>query len=448
MPERSQNIIHRRQFIGSVAGVTALSIATRASRGQEPPKRDPVTDLTTRLNSKIESSRQAALGILQPTAAEIDRGLKLHAESIVFDAYGFGPRAAVDGDALAAAVQAGASDVELKDLREEMTMTRFVTDPVQQQEFRDAWRASGVTCVFNNAGEEGQDPLRLIKRLARHTYTTDLMRGFVSKAAVPADIRDAKQQGRHCFYLTGNGVPLVQQWLSVEDELRYVRVFYQLGIRMMHLTYQRRNMIGDGCGEKSDAGLSDFGRQAIAEMNRVGVIPDCAHSGWKTSLEAAQVSTRPVVASHSTCGAIYPHVRSKPDNVIKAIVDSGGYIGICCIPRYLRGAGDINALLDHIDYVIKKFGPDAVAIGTDVAYTSQTSATEQAKVPRRAKQRQEFRMLWPDDNFKTTKAMSESVAWTNWPLYTVGLVQRGHSDEVIRKVIGGNVMRVIEASMP
>lgn len=447
MPTHPQYIIGRRQFLGTLAGVSALTMTGPTISAQDPPSRDPVSDLTTRLNTKIQASREVALGILKPTKAEIDRGMKLHAESLVFDAYGFGPRAAIDGDALAAAVQAGASDVELKDMREDMTMTRFVTDLVQQQEFRNAWRASGVTCVFNNAGEEGQDPLRLIKRLARHTYTTDLMRGFVFKAAVPNDIRTAKQQRRHCFYLTGNGVPLVQQWLSVEDELRYVRVFSQLGIRMMHLTYQRRNMIGDGCGEKSDAGLSDFGRKAIAEMNRVGVIPDCAHSGWQTSLEAAQVSSRPVVASHSTCGAIYPHVRSKPDNVIKAIVDSGGYIGICCIPRYLRGAGDISVLLDHIDYVIKKFGPEAVAIGTDVAYTSQTSAIERAKVPKRARQREEFRMLWPDDDFKTTSKMNESVAWTNWPLYTVGLVQRGHSDEVIRKVIGGNVMRVIDASM-
>ncbi|EMI21832.1 renal dipeptidase family protein [Rhodopirellula maiorica SM1] len=437
----------RRQFIGSLAAATTLSLSSRLAMGAESITRDPVSDLTTRLNPKIDKSRDVALGLLKPTTAELERGLRLHSESIVFDAYGFGPRAAIDGAELAAQAEAGASAEELKDLREEMTMTRFVTDPVEQQEFRDAWRASGVTCVFNNAGEEGQDPLRLIKRLARHTYATDLMRGFVSKAAVPSDVTTAKQEGRHCYYFTGNGVPLTQQWLSVEDELRYVRIFHQLGIRMMHLTYQRRNMIGDGCGEKSNAGLSDFGHRAIAEMNRVGVIPDCAHSGWQTSLEAAKSSSRPVVASHSTCEAIYSHFRSKPDNVIKAIVDSGGYIGICCIPRYLGGDGNINALLDHIDYVIKKFGPDSVAIGTDVSYTSQASAAEQAKVPKRARRREEFRMLWPKDNFKTTAAMNESIAWTNWPLYTVGLVQRGHSDEVIRKVIGGNVMRVLEESM-
>ena len=231
------------------------------------------------------------------------------------------------------------------------------------------------------------------------------------------------------------------------DELRYLRVFYQLGIRMMHLTYQRRNMIGDGCAEKANAGLSDFGRSVIAEMNRVGVIPDCAHSGWQTSLEAAQISSQPVVASHTVAGAIHPHIRSKPDEVIKAIANSGGYVGICCISRFLRGSGDISAFLDHIDYVVKKFGADHVALGTDVAYSSQNSAAESKKVPRRRRTRKEFRSLWPADDFKTTSEMTSSLAWTNWPLFTVGLVQRGHSDEVIRKILGGNVMRVARDAM-
>lgn len=233
---------------GFLAAATAAS-ATFAcdSSGLAPQANDAAAKaLTQRLNPKITAARETALRILKPSPQELDRGLRLHAESIVFDSYGFSPRAAVDGDALAAAANHGASTIEMQDLREEMTMTRVATDPVEQQEYRDAWRASGVTCIFQNAGEEGQDPMRLIKRLARFTYVTDLMRGFVSKAAVPEDIATAKKERRHCLYLTGNGVPLTQQWVSVPDELRYVRVFYQLGIRMMHLTYQRRNMIGDG----------------------------------------------------------------------------------------------------------------------------------------------------------------------------------------------------------
>ena len=95
----------------------------------------------------------------------------------------------------------------------------------------------------------------------------------------------------------------------------------------------------------------------------------------------------------------------------------------------------------------QKFGPDHVAIGTDVAYQSQNASREQAKVPKREKRPPEFRSLWPADDYKTSKEATDSVAWTNWPLFTVGLVQRGHRDEVIRKVIGGNVMRVARESI-
>jgi membrane dipeptidase len=435
--------MHRRTFLQSTAIATALS-STSGLAGDETP---PVLAMTENLNPGIQHARNVALSILKPSAKDLQHGLELHADSVVFDSYGFAPRAAIDGDAMKTLIESGASTSEIKDLREEMSMTRCATDDVERAEFEAAWRAAGVTCVFQNAGEEGQDPLRLLKRLARFTFVTDVMKDFVSKAAVPDDVLEAKRAGRHCLYFTGNGVPLTQQWQTVEEELGYVRIFFQLGIRMMHLTYQRRNMIGDGCGETANAGLSDFGRSAISEMNRIGVIPDCAHSGWQTSLEAAQVSSQPVVASHTTCAALHPHIRSKPDDVLKAIVDTGGYAGICCIPRYLRKDGDITSLLDHVDYVAKKFGADHVAIGTDVSSTSQNASAENKKVPRTGKKRAEFRSLWPNDDYVTSPEAALSVAWTNWPLFTVGLVQRGYSDDDIRKIIGGNVMRVARESL-
>lgn len=439
----------RRLFLQQTATLSILgSLASESARAQPGPSGLRGTDaLTQQLNPSIQDARQVGLKLLQPTETELQHGLELHADSLVFDTYGFSPRAAVDGESLKQLVESGASDIEVKDRREEMSMTRYVTDPIEQAEYREAWRASGVTCIFQNAGEEGQDPLRLIKRLARFTYATDMLKDFVPKAVLPEDIEAAKEEGRHCLYFTGNGVPLTQQWVSVEDELRYLRVFFQLGIRMMHLTYQRRNMIGDGSGEPANAGLSDFGRQVIREMNQVGVIPDCAHSGWQTSLEAAQISDKPVVASHSCCGGIYPHIRSKPDEVIKAIAATGGLVGICCIPRYLRKTGDINALLDHIDHAVKLVGVDHVGIGTDVAYSSQQSSEESKKVPSLGKRREEFRSLWPNDDFQTTSEMTRSIAWTNWPLFTVGLVQRGYKEDDIRKIIGGNMLRICRQSL-
>ena len=439
--------INRRDFLHASLGVSLAGAAT--GLGSEPDVPDgPIssTDPSWEKNEVIQQARRVALDILKPSEKDLKHGLELHADSLVFETYGFAPRAAVDGDAIRRAAEAGASPVELKDMREEMSMTRYATDPAERAEFMEAWEAAGVTCIFQNAGEEGQDPMRLIKRLARFTHATDLMPRFMPKAVTAGDVETARKENRHCLYFSGNGVPLRQQWLSLEDELRYVRVFFQLGIRMMHLTYQRRNMIGDGCGEATDGGLSDFGRAVVAEMNRVGVIVDIAHSGWQTSLDAAKASSKPMVASHTVCAAINEHIRSKPDEVIEAIVDTGGMVGICCIPSFLGGQGHIGAMLDHIDHVVRKFGADRVGIGTDVAYTSRNAAAQNKKIPPRAKARKEFRSLWPDDSLTPPPGAHpkarQSMAWTNWPLFTVGLVQRGYSDDEIRKILGGNMLRV------
>ncbi len=421
--------MNRRQFLG-----TSGSLAAAAQ-------------LSAQSNDKIERDRQVGLSILKPSQRDLDYGLALHRESVVFDAYGFAPRAAVDGDALRELAEDGGSDIELQDRSEDMAMTRAATVAAEREEFVRAWNAAGMTCLFQNCGEESSDPLRLIKRLARFTYLTDHLDGVLRRTVSPEGVEQAHADGLGCLYFTGNGVPLTQQWVSVEDELRYVRIFFQLGIRMMHVTYNRRNRLGDGCAETANGGLSDFGRAAVAEMNRIGVIVDVSHSGWQTSLDAARASTRPMVASHTTCEGIYAHIRSKPDEVMRAIADTDGFVGICCISRFLRRTGDIQALLDHVDYAAKMLGANHVAIGTDVAYRSQYTEEEARKLPPRGRRRTRFAALWPEDDFVTEASMTQSLAWTNWPLFTVGMVQRGYSDDSIRKILGGNVLRVARAAL-
>ncbi|MEN6301181.1 MAG: membrane dipeptidase [Armatimonadia bacterium] len=402
------------------------------------------------MNDQVQKCWDVALAMLKPTQAQLEHGLELHRASVVCDTYGFAPNAALDGDALAKAMEEGASDAEIADMREDMGMTRWATVPQEREEFKAAFDFAGVTCIYQNAGEEGQDPLRLIKRLARFTYSTDVMRDFVARAATPDDILAAHKDGRHCLYFTGNGVPLTQHWVSPEEEMRYIRIFFQLGIRMMHLTYNRRNMIGDGCAEPANGGLSDFGRKVIAEMNRQGVLVDCAHSGWQTSLEAAQTSTKPMVASHSACAALQHHHRGKPDDVIRAIADTGGYIGICAVPAFLGGRGTIVDFIDHIDYVKRNYGADYVGIGTDTSYVPARQSEEWKKLPSRGPQRKRWcNFWWENDPLHDPKWQKEeqhqSLGWTNWPLFTVGMVQRGYSDEDIQKIIGGNMLRVARA---
>jgi len=430
----------RRNFLKTSAGLTLLGALPHLPAAPSP---------LTPPNEKIQKARDVALSVLKPSQKDLEHGLELHANSLVFESYGFAPRAAIGGDAFRAAIEAGASDTELADLREEMSMTRWATNAAERKEFLEAFRAAGVTCIFQNAGEEGNDPTRLMKRLARFTYSTDLMRDEMFKAVKPDDIVAAKKQGKLCLYFTTNGVPLRQQWNNVRDELGYIRIFHQFGIRMMHLAYNRRNPLGDGCGEPNDGGLSDFGRAAIEEMNRVGVIVDVAHSGWRTSLEAAKASKKPMVASHTTAASLYKHFRGKPDEVIRAICDTGGLVGVCCIPRFLGGAGDINVFLNHIEHIVKTFGAGHAAIGMDTAYSSRNDEAERKKISKLPSGRSaggRWEHLWPADSGKSASHAVASLAWTNWPLFTVGMVQRGFKDDDIRKILGGNILRVARAN--
>ena len=140
---------------------------------------------------QIDAARAARLAVLQPTAARLKRGLALHGESLGCESYGLGLRAPADGEALAAAAAAGASESELALMGATMAMTRWAHDDELRAEYLGAWEASGVTCTFQNAGEEGNAPLRMLERLAHYTHLTDRMGDQVRRAATPDDIEAA-----------------------------------------------------------------------------------------------------------------------------------------------------------------------------------------------------------------------------------------------------------------
>ncbi len=399
----------------------------------------------------IDQAYQAALQILKPSPRALAHGLELHAQSLVVDTYGFGPQAAVSPAGYQALCAAGASPLELQDYREDQSMTRWAFDPEQRQEAQRAWRASGVNCVFVNAGEESNHVDTLLHRLARRSYAAAVAPEVCRRAFQPDDIVRAGAEGAPCYYLSTNGVPLANRCESPEEELRFIRTFFQLGARMMHLTYNRANPMGDGCGEARDAGLTDFGRTVIAALNRAGVIVDVAHCGQRTSLEAARASDQPIVASHTMCRTLADHARGKTDEVIRAIADTGGYVGIVACASFLKCSYDLNALLDHVAYVVKHFGAEHVGIGTDVGYAPEGSdrALEPFHPPA-AKARRPWRSLSPVNSSSAlpagwTLTQELSLRWTNFPLYTVGLVQRGLSDDDIRLILGGNALRVANA---
>ena len=387
----------------------------------------------------IQENWDIALEVLRPTAKELEHGLELHRNSYVFDAYGFMPTGGGKNERLEQLINQNAGRGEIRYAIEDFSMNASFKNPEMQKRLAEAWEAAGVDCIFQNSGEEGNDIENLIKRLGSYTAVTDQLSNFYERAVFPDQLEGIRKRGHKALYMTTNGVPISAKGISIAESLQHIGVFFNLGVRMMHLTYNRRNLIGDGCAEAANGGLSDFGRQVVQEMNRVGVIPDVAHSGQRTSLEAALCSQKPVVASHTVAGKLSTHYRGKSDEVIEAIKKTNGYIGICAEPWFLQGDMTINSFLDHIDYVAKTFGVDHVAIGTDFG-TNLAPMEFSGKLPT-------FRPIWeqywsPPGIGRVTKEQRYSIAWTNWPLFTVGLVQRGYSDDEIRKIIGGNVLRV------
>jgi len=407
----------------------------------------PAADQRKQASDPIAAAWQIGLSVLKPSQRDLDYGLALHRESLVVESYGLGLHAPVRPEVLNKAFSEGASPMEIQDLREEMLMTGWACEDRLREEYAAAWEATGVTCMFINAGEEGNDALRLLKRLSRYVALTDAMPEILERAVTVEGIRQACAKGKRVLCLTGNGIPLTGNTLTVQDELRYLRVFSNLGVRMMHLTYNRRNLLADGCAEPDNAGLSDFGRAAIREMNRLGLIIDVAHSGWKTCIEAAKISSQPVVISHSAMWELHPHIRCKSEEVIRAVVDGGGTLGITNVPAFLGGSGDLTAMLDHIDCAVRKFGHQAVTIGIDSAYVSRWADAASKSLLPRPTERRRWEKLWPpretlDLPEWNRPEQHQSMASTNWPLITVGLVQRGHSDEAIRNIIGENMLRV------
>ena len=242
------------------------------------------------MRKSLEEYRQLAIDILRPSEKELAHGLELHRNSFVFDSYGFMPLGGNDYD-FDGNQMTKAGRTEFRWATESYRMNGAFRDPATVERLKEAWEWAGVDCIFQNSGEEGNDIEQLIKRLACYTHVTDMLPELYERVVFPEQLAGLRERGKKALYMTTNGVPLPSKLFSVEDALTYIGVFFKLGIRMMHLTYNRRNLIGDGCSEAANGGLSAFGREVIAEMNRVGVIPDVAHSGLRTSSDGDVINS-------------------------------------------------------------------------------------------------------------------------------------------------------------
>ena len=254
---------------------------------------------------------------------------------------------------------------------------------------------------------------------------------LIVKARTAADIRRAKEEGRTAIILG------FQNTSAFEDKLGAVQHFKDVGVGIAQLTYNTQNFAGSGCYESSDSGLSDWGRELVAEMNRVGMLIDLSHVGSRTSEETIRESAKPVAYTHCLPSALKPHPRNKGDGELRFIAEQGGMIGVTMFPAFLKRGEDstVDDYVEAMEHVISAAGEDHVAFGTDF-----TQGHGQAFFDWITNDKGNARSLIKFNPMSNPKGV-ETIG--QLPNLTAAMERAGWSEGRIRKVMGENWLRFL-----
>ena len=247
-----------------------------------------------------------------------------------------------------------------------------------------------------------------------------------------ADLKRVKQSGKLGIIL---GVQNSEQFRRPDD----VDFFRGLGQRVSQLTYNARNLIGNGSTERRDEGISDFGVSIIERMNKVGMAVDVSHCGDRTTLDAFEISKKPVLITHSNCRALVPgHPRLKTDEAIKKVGEAGSVMGITGVRMFVKGdePTTVEHVLDHFDHVRQLIGPEHLGVGSDIdLYGYDAMPPELNKQLRAAyKGSYGFREKIDIEGLNHPKRIFD---------LTEGLIRRKYSDADVEGILGGNFERVL-----
>jgi len=294
------------------------------------------------------------------------------------------------------------------------------------------FRSCGITGFHNSVGVGGasayEDALQFIAAWSGFVGRNTQVFTLVGKV----DDLDAAKAKQKIAVIMG---------LQNADEFREpkdVKAFYELGLRCAQLTYNTQNLIGSGSTERVDGGISDYGEQIIKSMNEVGMLVDVSHSGDKTTLDAIELSPKPIAFTHSNCRALNNHPRLKTDEAIRKLAGKGGVMGITGVRMFVKDKEPttVEDIVDHIDHVVKLVGIDHVGIGSDsdlMGYDHMPpDQYKQLKAGYKASYA--FRDKIDTDGFDHPRKVYD---------LTAALIRRGYSDSNIHAVLGGNFRRLL-----
>jgi membrane dipeptidase len=290
-------------------------------------------------------------------------------------------------------------------------------------------RRAGFDVAFLNLGDADKSLEHVIRMAAfARRWLKENSEHFVILDGV-GDIERARQQGKLAvgFNIEGS--------FCIADQLDAVSLLYDIGVRWMLFVYNRRNLAGYGVHDAHDRGLSDFGRALAAEMDRVGMIKCCSHTGPRTAMDILKASARPCIFSHSNARALKDHARNISDELIRACAATNGVVGVNGINIFLGDNGPDPALMvEHIDYIAQLVGVDHVGLGFDSGYmdVAELNGILDADTG-----------FWPDGNDydKTVDCVSVEAIGE----IIEGLEKKGYSEPDIARVLGRNMLRVAKA---
>ena len=295
---------------------------------------------------------------------------------------------------------------------------------------------SGITGV--NLTVSAGDFEATVAKIARWEAEIERYPDALQRVRSLAQLQEAKRTGRlGVIYGFQDAVP-------VDRDLDRLELFRNLGVKVIQLTYNVRNLVGDGCLEPSNAGLSNYGHELVRRMNELGMLVDLSHCGQRTTADAILASSAPVAISHSGCAAVEPHPRSKRDEELRSMADRGGVVGIYLMPFLTPGRAATTAdVMAHIEHAIDVCGEDHVGIGSDLSVTPIDGsddywAKHREFVSRRVAQGIAAPAEDPDFLFTVPELNSSR----RMDLIADALAARGHTSARIEKVLGANWVRL------
>ncbi|HKU15675.1 MAG TPA: membrane dipeptidase [Steroidobacteraceae bacterium] len=313
---------------------------------------------------------------------------------------------------------------------------------LSEQEVKDV-HESGITCSHVTVGPVGTT--------APDTAFMDTVRGIAywereidKHPEVLARIRTAADIGRAKKNKRSGLVYGVQDGVAFETDLARLQDLHAIGLRVVQPTYNRRNLLGDGCMEPGNAGLSRTGVEAIERMNEIGILVDLSHCGRQTAADAIRVSKKPVAFTHTGCAALADHPRNRTDAELRAVAEKGGVSGIYFMPYLSEGRQPTAAdIVRHLEHMVQVAGEDHVSLGTDGSI-SATVVDQKYKdaFAKNTRERREAGIAAPGETEDGYLFAADLNTPRRFATLAMMLADRRHSAARIEKILGGNLLRV------